>query len=404
MRIRRWRARPHHCLWFLTLYLHSFMRYEEALEALTVKELLRAVGPHLSHSEKHNRQEIINVIQECLWMQEEVFNAYEEKKERAIEDQVARLKRCRLDMQGTNVETPDDQFMEHVENEVRDAALSAFIERTGNRALSHATCVVCAGEFSKMETIECNLAELEHKEILSPPRSHARQQFTLGMLLYKPAVYEEDGALFGRICEGCWEELSAGKLPNTALANNLWIREVPRVLSILSLPEQVLVSRYHAAAHIIKLYPRSWASQSSSGPSFNSGLRGNVSSYHLNTSDVAAMVDGELLPHHPNILSAIIGVSIIGSRHPQNKALPPFLHVSRRRVRDALSFLIANNPFYGNVHISEFNLNLLPENGVPDELTAVIRESSDSEELDKEHDGYVLNEDDVDNDSFLAGE
>lgn len=378
------------------------MRYTDALEVLTVKELLRAVGPHLSRTEKRNRQEIVTAIDQTPWMQEEVVRVYEEKRESTFEEQKDRLKRCRLDMQG-NVDEADSPFMEHVDNEVRDAAQSAFIERTGNIALSHATCVVCAGEFLKGETVECNLAELDHKEILSPPRSHAREQFTHGMLLYNLAVYEEDGASYGRICDGCWSELSAGKLPNTALANDLWIGEVPRVLSILSLPERVLVSRYHPAAHIVKLYPRSRASGSSSGPAFNSGLQGNVSSYHLNTSDVAAMIDGELLPHHPRILAAIIGVSIIGARHPQNRCLPSFLQVSRQRVRDALLFLRGNNPLYENIHISEENLNALPENGVPDELTTVVRESEDSTDLEREREGYVPDEDDDMDESIVAG-
>ncbi|KAF8138854.1 hypothetical protein EV363DRAFT_1153897 [Boletus edulis] len=214
------------------------------------------------------------------------------------------------------------------------------------------------------------------------------------MLLYNEAIWEEDEELYGRICNSCWEDVVIGKVPSTALANNLWIGNVPQELAILSLTERVLVARYHPRAQIVKLYPRSRSSYTSGGLSFNSGLRGNVSSYHLNSDEIARMVDGELLPHHPRILAAVIGVSIVGAHHGSDRPLPAMLNVNRERVRDALRFLKANNPFYVDIRLSETNLMLLPEEGVPDELLGVIRETLDTDNLEKEHSGYGAEDDD----------
>ncbi|KAF8119274.1 hypothetical protein EV363DRAFT_1197813 [Boletus edulis] len=157
------------------------------------------------------------------------------------------------------------------------------------------------------------------------------------MLLYEDAVSIEDGEYWGHICHSCFNDLKAGKLPSCALANNLWIGVVPHELSILSLPEQVLISRYYAASYIVKLYPWSRGAQSSSGQAFNSALQGNVASYRINTMEVARMIEGEFLPHHPNILAATIGVTLVGAKNVPDRSLPGFLRVSRERIRDALA-------------------------------------------------------------------
>lgn len=62
-----------------------------------------------------------------------------------------------------------------------------------------------------------------------------------------------------------------------ALANNMWVSEIPVELSILSLPEQVLVARYYPGAYIVKLFPKKKGAHNWDQAMMNSGLRGNVS-------------------------------------------------------------------------------------------------------------------------------
>ncbi|KAH9000485.1 hypothetical protein EDB92DRAFT_1831586 [Lactarius akahatsu] len=58
----------------------------------------------------------------------------------------------------------------------------------------------------------------------------------------------ENGTPFANVCGSCTPALS--------LANGLWIGDVPPLLNILTLPEQILIARYFPAAYIVKLYPK----------------------------------------------------------------------------------------------------------------------------------------------------
>ncbi|KAJ3846312.1 hypothetical protein EV368DRAFT_16319, partial [Lentinula lateritia] len=172
-------------------------------------------------------------------------------------------------------------------------------------------------------------------------------------------------------CTSCLQYLTGKtpKRPPLSLANNLWLGEIPFELRILSLCERILVSRFYAAAYIVKLFPKSHGAWGWPKEMLTSAVRGNVSSYFLNTEDIISMIDVGYLPPRPEILAATIGVTFIGPNNVPLKFLPPYLRVRRNRVRDALRWLIANNPLYAGQKISETNLSGLPEDGIPAEVS-----------------------------------
>ncbi|KAF8438103.1 hypothetical protein L210DRAFT_984820 [Boletus edulis BED1] len=382
------------------------MLYHTALQGLTVKELIRAIGSdRLTSKEKRSQQLIEEVVNNSIPFQTFIVEAYEEKLRNREENERGRLKRCRFLEEGHFHSTiNDDEFLMCVDDNVSNEATSAFIDRTGNEKLEQAVCVVCAGEFFKSETERHILEEIEHKDILHPSHAHADQHLYFGMLLYEEAVTMENGDCCRRICHSCFKDVKAGKLPSNALANNLWIGNIPPELSVLSLPEQVLISRYYAASYIVKLYPCSRGVQTSSGQMFNSALRGNVTSYRMNTAEVASMIEGDLLPHHPNVLAATIGVTLVGAKNIPDRCLPSFLRVSRRRVHDALVFLKNNNPFYEHIRISEENLSLLPDNSIPAQLLAIVKELPNAAIIEGEGSGYVIDEEDGDSNEISENE
>ncbi|KAG6379573.1 hypothetical protein JVT61DRAFT_10077 [Boletus reticuloceps] len=384
------------------------MSYHLALQGLTVKQLIQAIGGYqLTSREKRSRELLEEAVKSSNTFQNSVIEAYEEKAKRREEDEQGRLKRCRfLQEEAPRFQSGiyNDEFLTCVDDDVANEATSAFIDRTGNESLKQAICVVCAGEFFKSETDEHLLEDIEHKNVLRPSHEHPGQHLLFGMLLYEDAVSICDGEYYGHICRSCFKDLKVGKIPSCALANNLWVGNVPAQLSVLSLPEQVLISRYYAASYIVKLYPRSRGTRSSSGPMFNSALRGNVASYCMNTQDIARMVQGDFLPHHPNILAATIGVTLVGAKNIPDRSLPGFLHVSRQRIRDALVFLKENNPFYEHVQISEDNLSLLPDNGVPVQLIAVVKELPNDTVINDEGSGYVLDEEGTESNEYSGNE
>ncbi|KAF7320996.1 ATP-dependent DNA helicase [Mycena chlorophos] len=119
------------------------------------------------------------------------------------------------------------------------------------------------------------------------------------------------------------------------------------------------------------------------------GLRGNVSTYRLNTEEIAEMVEGNLMPRPVGLLAAVIGVTFVGAKNIPLFVLPDVFEVRRRRVWDALAWLKANNPLYADIDIDADRLRELPECGVPEEILLNARYVEDESVLDKEHAGYV---------------
>ncbi|KAJ3832677.1 hypothetical protein F5878DRAFT_493813, partial [Lentinula raphanica] len=169
-------------------------------------------------------------------------------------------------------------------------------------------------------------------------------------------------------CHECQRALERAQRPHLSLANQMWIGDIPFALRNLSIAERLLVSRYFAAAYVVKLFPKKRGAQGMKKELLTSALRGNVSSYFLNTDEIAGMLDDGFLPPKPAIFAATLAVTFVGSRNIPLKALDPFLVVERERVLRALLWLIANNPIYHNIKISSENLHSLPERGVPDEI------------------------------------
>ena len=59
-------------------------------------------------------------------------------------------------------------------------------------------------------------------------------------------------------------------------------------------------------------------------------------------------------------------------------------------MSNALQWLKVNNPkYYHDIEISPTHINSLPEDDVPKEITAIIRQSEDLGVLEEENDSYV---------------
>ncbi|KAF7318776.1 ATP-dependent DNA helicase [Mycena chlorophos] len=203
------------------------------------------------------------------------------------------------------------------------------------------------------------------------------------------------------ICAHCSSRLSLSRTPATVAANNLWVGDVPFVLAILTLPERLLVALYFPAAYVVKLFPKKAGGKKWDKEKINSGLRGNISTYRLNTNDIADMLTGNLMPRPVSILASIITVAFVGARTCRCYSCRTS-SVRRQRVADALLWLKQNNPLYANVEVSPERLSQLPVGGIPEEIMLNARYSEEESILDKEHAGYVpvdlgdLEEDDED--------
>ncbi|KAF7331514.1 ATP-dependent DNA helicase [Mycena kentingensis (nom. inval.)] len=269
--------------------------------------------------------------------------------------------------------------------EVLEYCITRVIDRTSNAVMSKAACMVCARLLFVREMNERRPSDLPNKHLLAPTHPHPAQSLLDGMLLHQPAL----GRGKTYVCVQCETKLNGAQRPSLSLANNMWIGDVPFALSVLTLPERLLIGLYFPAAYIVKLFPKTKNNVKWDKDTMNKGLRGNVSTYRLNTAEIAEMIQGNTMPRPVSILSAVVSVTFVGAKNVPLMVLPDTFIVRRGRVGDALHWLKTHNPLFANIDISEARLQELPEGGVPDEIARNAHYNEDESVIDQEHAGYV---------------
>ena len=137
----------------------------------------------------------------------------------------------------------DSLFFETVSEGRRRECISHFIDATGSQALRTASCAVCAGSFFATDLEQVSLAFLQQKNRLTPSKPHPSQVLTEGMLLHRgPHSFDPHPGTdsHANICSSCASLLRNNRTPVLALANGMWIGDVPLVLWVLTLPEWIL--------------------------------------------------------------------------------------------------------------------------------------------------------------------
>ena len=372
----------------LTDYMESPSDYSLLWRKLSMREIVDALPAQtFSSKEKRSRAKLDAAVLNLPLEQ------------RSVLDRVARAKAYGFehptitDMENdTSTGIGDSTFMETVSEECRQDRICRFIDATGNNATATTTCAVCAGTFFNLEIEEVSVSDLRDKQKLQPAKPHPAQVLTEGMLLHStPSSIHSDpnGSLIANVCTSCASDLKRNKTPALSLANVMWIGEIPLELKVLTLPERILVARFFPAAYIVKLYPKKKGARHWAPDGQHHALRGNVSTYRLNTDQIAHLANSDILPPSPSILSATVGVTFVGPKNYPEKTMPGFLRVNRERVRRALEWLKQHNPLYVDITISNERIEALPLDGIPEEIYSVVKYSDDMQMLDEEHDGYV---------------
>ena len=297
--------------------------------------------------------------------------------------------------EGNQVED-DDTFLRPPPPEIIDKCIVNFIDRTSNAALAREVFMSCTRTVWRRDTTKYEVSQILNQELLHPYDHHPSYVLTKGMLLHHKVLEDSSGeGIEGRLCHDCLRDLKLSKRPKFSLANGMWVGEIPFELSVLTMAEKILIARYYPTAYVVKLFPKQKGARQWNSAGLNSGVRGNVSMYRLNVSDIADIVNPSILPPPASILAAIIAVTIIGPKGLPEKTMPGFLKVRRSRIRAALVWLKANNPFYANIEISEEMLLQFPENDIPLEILHTVKHSDDMEQLERERAGYIVEDDDV---------
>jgi hypothetical protein len=289
-------------------------------------------------------------------------------------------------------------FLNETTEEEMKGCFRNFRSATSNDRLKICHCVVCGREVGSDEgNLSSVLQDLSIRNLLQPVRYHEAHTLWEGALVLRESIDDLERGETVWICRECESALQRGALPRLALANEMWIGEVPCELSALTIPEQLLIARHYPRCFVFKLYPRGGVHLESE--QLQRGMKGNVSLYELNTGEVVKMLEGQKLPNPAATLASVVVITFLGGRTLPKNWLKNTFRIRRRRVYEALVWLKENNCLYGDICIDDERLEALPEDGIPDEILSLIRHEADDDIVEKERAGYV-NDDDVEGKFF----
>jgi hypothetical protein len=275
-----------------------------------------------------------------------------------------------------------------VEAEVKDC-YTHFIQATSNESLATKVCAVCAQETGAKDGSFIRLDEFPRIcDILIPRVPNEKHQLWNGMLLYLPSLRAVQGINEGWLCNLCRRRLASDLLPKYALANNLWIGDVPYELAVLTIPEQLLIARHYPRCYVFKLYPKA-ANARMDQDHLQRAMVGNVSLYEHNMGAIVEMLTGQLMPQNCAVLASVLAITFVAAKKLPLNWLKSTFRVRRRVVFEALVWLKCYNVLYQDIQISEDRLSQIPEDGVPVEIASVVRHEEKEDFAIREQDGYV---------------
>ncbi len=213
---------------------------------------------------------------------------------------------------------------------------------------------------------------------------------TNGLLVTDNAIYNTSNAQQAiTVCFQCDSDLTKNQLPLYALTNTngLWIGRRPSELTLLTIPEQMLITLVYPHCFIFKMHPVTTHGQDPS--TLQCGMVGNVTSYDMDTTEIIVMLEGCKMPRPTHILASVIAVTFIGRGCIPKQWLKSTFQVRHQKVLLALQWLITHNPLYLDFMIDEELMMSLPEDDIPLEIQAGMRQDPDEEILNHEHDGYT---------------
>ena len=144
-----------------------------------------------------------------------------------------------------------------------------------------------------------------------------------------------------KICDNCCKNIRKGTVPHLALANKLWLGDVPKVLRDLNYVERLLVAQIHHNCCFIKVASSGLKKMTAHVIAFESPL---PKVYHILPPPVEDMDD-------------VLAILFIGPSKPTEDDLTRLpLLVRRSHVGKALEWLKLNHVDYRDVEISYKNI------------------------------------------------
>ena len=232
-------------------------------------------------------------------------------------------------------------------NRLMHKIISGFCDDTHPSKFEEAGCAVCGQlvilpNLIKLTDIKCSLDPLVRVGVTRLPRKSADDP-----------IEEIQGPIIDtnskHACQECISYLEKNVMPPTALANGLWVGEIPKELSNLTFVERLLISRVRSNRCIVHVLKGGWK------------MRANAIMFPTPIPKVC-----NILPPPIEELDEVIAFMFTGVARPtlEDTKRTPML-ARRRYISEALEWLKINHSDYANVQISQENLRLYPEEGPP---------------------------------------
>ena len=265
-------------------------------------------------------------------------------------------------------------------DELSETIIRQWCEDAKPSSLEESGCAVCGelvpiSQLSRLKAIKNMLGILSAPGVTRTERKSVSQkisEFRGPVLDYR----------CDKVCDNCRKNIRKGKVPCLALANNLWLGEVPKVLSHLNYVERLLVARVRHNCCFVKVASSGLKKMTAHVIAFESPL---PKVYHILPPPVEDMDD-------------ILAILFTGPSRPTEDDLTRLpLLVRRNHVGKALEWLKLNHVDYKDLEISYENLEKYPEDTPP--VSIEYRR----EDSNKVPEGTSLNDSEVD-DGVATGE
>ena len=92
----------------------------------------------------------------------------------------------------------------------------------------------------------------------------------------------------------------------------MWIGRVPWELAQLTFAEQLLVVLLYPHVYVFKLYPKQ-GGRGLDSEDLQRGMRGNVSTFDINSDAIVEMLQGRLMPRPPGVLASLVTITFIAA-------------------------------------------------------------------------------------------
>jgi hypothetical protein len=225
--------------------------------------------------------------------------------------------------------------------------INGFCADSDPSELEEAGCAVC-GQLCRLKNL-LSLSKYQHSlDILKVPNVTRRERRTA-----VDPIIDIDGPVLdnscSQICSECASSLEKGKIPRYALANNLWIGDIPHELQGLSFAETMMIARIRHNKCLVRV-SSGWSKMTSNVIMYSNPT---VKVYHA-------------LPPPKEELDDVLAFIFTGPAQPTDEDFKrsPML-VRRQKVLKALEWLKLNHRDYADLQISRQNLASYPLEGVP---------------------------------------